>query len=241
MPNATAIADMSAIELLGHYRDKQLSPVEVTQDALARIERFNPRVNAFCYTDPEGALNTAREAEKRWMKGQPCGALDGLPTSIKELTPTRGMPSRKASLTIGAQGPWDVDAPVTTFMREAGAVVLGKTTSPEFGWKGVTDSPLYGITRNPWDTRMTCGGSSGGAAVAAALNLGVLHQGSDAGGSIRIPASFTGTFGFKPTFGYIPQYPASATTLVSHLGPMTRTVEDAVLLLQAIALSLIHI
>ncbi len=235
MPNATAIADMSAIELLGHYRDQQLSPVEVTQDALARIERFNPRVNAFCYTDPEGALNTAREAEKRWMKGQPCGALDGLPTSIKELTPTRGMPSRKASLTIGAQGPWDVDAPVTTFMREAGAVVLGKTTSPEFGWKGVTDSPLYGITRNPWDTRMTCGGSSGGAAVAAALNLGVLHQGSDAGGSIRIPASFTGTFGFKPTFGYIPQYPASATTLVSHLGPMTRTVEDAVLLLQAIA------
>nr|BFD41366.1 amidase [Pseudomonas sp. FFPRI_1] len=235
MTQATAIADMSAVELLAHYRARRLSPVDVTEDALARIERFNPLVNAYCYTDPQGALQAARCAEQRWFKGQPCGALDGLPTSIKELTPTRGMPTRKASLTIAAEGPWEVDAPVTTFMRDAGAVILGKTTSPEFGWKGVTDSPLYGITRNPWDTRMTCGGSSGGAAVAAALNLGVLHQGSDAGGSIRIPSSFTGTFGFKPTFGYIPQWPASATTLVSHLGPMTRSVDDAVLFLHTLA------
>ena len=229
------IAQMSAVELLEHFRTRRLSPVEVTEDALARIERFNPQVNAYCYTDPQGALDTARAAEQRWFKGQPCGALDGLPTSIKELTATRGMPTRKASRVIPAEGPWEVDAPITTFLRDAGAVILGKTTSPEFGWKGVTDSPLYGITRNPWDTRMTSGGSSGGAAVAASLNLGVLHQGSDAGGSIRIPSSFTGTFGFKPTFGYIPQWPASATTLVSHLGPMTRTVDDAVLFLQTVA------
>ncbi|WP_271043448.1 amidase [Pseudomonas sp. VB3] len=235
MTQQTTMAQMSAVELLEHFRTKRLSPVEVTQDALARIERFNPLVNAYCYTDPQGALDTARASEKRWLKGQPNGALDGVPTSIKELTATRGMPSRKASLVIPGDGPWEVDAPITTFLRDAGAVILGKTTSPEFGWKGVTDSPLYGITRNPWDTRMTSGGSSGGAAVAASLNLGVLHQGSDAGGSIRIPSSFTGTFGFKPTFGYIPQWPASATTLVSHLGPMTRTVDDAVLFLQTVA------
>ena len=235
MTQQTTMAQMSAVELLEHFRTKRLSPVEVTQDALARIERFNPLVNAYCYTDPQGALDTARASEKRWLKGQPNGALDGVPTSIKELTATRGMPTRKASLVIPGDGPWEVDAPITTFLRDAGAVILGKTTSPEFGWKGVTDSPLYGITRNPWDTRMTSGGSSGGAAVAASLNLGVLHQGSDAGGSIRIPSSFTGTFGFKPTFGYIPQWPASATTLVSHLGPMTRTVDDAVLFLQTVA------
>lgn len=235
MTQQTTMAQMSAVELLEHFRTKRLSPVEVTQDALARIERFNPLVNAYCYTDPQGALDTARASEKRWLKGQPNGALDGVPTSIKELTATRGMPTRKASLVIPGDEPWEVDAPITTFLRDAGAVILGKTTSPEFGWKGVTDSPLYGITRNPWDTRMTSGGSSGGAAVAASLNLGVLHQGSDAGGSIRIPSSFTGTFGFKPTFGYIPQWPASATTLVSHLGPMTRTVDDAVLFLQTVA------
>lgn len=235
MTQQATIADMSAVQLLGHFRAKRLSPVEVTQDVLARIERFNPQVHAYCYTDPQGALSTARASEQRWFKGEPCGALDGLPTSIKELTATRGMPTRKASRVIAAEGPWDEDAPISTFLREAGAIFLGKTTSPEFGWKGVTDSPLYGITRNPWDTHMTSGGSSGGAAVAASLNLGVLHQGSDAGGSIRIPAGFTGTFGFKPTFGYIPQWPASATTLVSHLGPITRTVDDAVLFLQTVA------
>jgi aspartyl-tRNA(Asn)/glutamyl-tRNA(Gln) amidotransferase subunit A len=119
-------------------------------------------------------------------------------------------------------------------MREAGAVILGKTTSPEFGWKGVTDSPLYGITRNPWDPKLTPGGSSGGAGVAAALNLGFLHQGSDGGGSIRIPASFTGTFGFKPTFGIVPQWPASAMTTLSHLGPITRTAADAILMMNVI-------
>ncbi|VVN65336.1 amidase [Pseudomonas fluorescens] len=231
----SAIAEMSGVELLARYRDKSLSPVEVTEDALGRIERFNPQVNAYCHVDPQGALAAARASEQRWLKGQPCGALDGLPASIKDLTLTRGMPTRKGSRSTSAQGPWEVDAPFTAFMREAGAVLLGKTTTPEFGWKGVTDNPLYGITRNPWDTRMTAGGSSGGAAAAAALNLGVLHQGSDAGGSIRIPCAFTGTFGIKPTFGYVPQWPASAMTILSHLGPMTRTVEDAVLMLQTVA------
>lgn len=231
----TDIAHLSAVQLLAHYRNKSLSPVEVTEDVLLRIERYNPQVNAYCHVDPQGALHAARAAEQRWFNGQPCGALDGVPCSIKDLTLTQGMPTRKGSRTSSAQGPWDLDAPFSAFMRKAGAVLLGKTTTPEFGWKGVTDNPLYGITRNPWDTRMTAGGSSGGAAAAAALNLGVLHQGSDAGGSIRIPCAFTGTFGFKPTFGYVPQWPASAMTILSHLGPMTRTVEDAVLMLQTVA------
>ncbi|MFC6300480.1 amidase [Pseudomonas sp. CCM 7893] len=231
----TQIANLTAVELLAHYRDKTLSPVEVTEDTLLRIERYNPTVNAYCHVDPEGALHAARASEQRWLKGEPCGALDGVPSSIKDLTPTIGMPTRKGSRTTSADGPWEVDAPFSAFMRKAGAVLLGKTTTPEFGWKGVTDNPLYGITRNPWDTRMTAGGSSGGAGAAAALNLGVLHQGSDAGGSIRIPCAFTGTFGLKPTFGYVPQWPASSMTILSHLGPMTRTVEDSVLMLQTIA------
>ena len=235
MSQSTEMGQMSAVELLGCYRDKSLSPVDVTEDALARIERFNPQVNAFCHIDADGALRSARASEQRWLKGEPCGALDGVPASIKDLTLTQGMPTRKGSRTTSAQGPWDVDAPFTAFMREGGAVLLGKTTTPEFGWKGVTDNPLYGITRNPWDTHMTAGGSSGGAAAAASLNLGVLHQGSDAGGSIRIPCAFTGTFGIKPTFGYVPQWPASSMTILSHLGPMTRTVEDAVLMLQTVA------
>ena len=233
--STTDIGQMNAVELLNRFRDKSLSPVEVTEDALLRIERYNPAVNAYCHVDHEGALQAAKASEQRWLKGQPCGALDGVPASIKDLTLTRGMPTRKGSRTTSALGPWEVDAPFTGFMRQAGAVLLGKTTTPEFGWKGVTDNPLYGITRNPWDTRLTAGGSSGGAAAAASLNLGVLHQGSDAGGSIRIPCAFTGTFGIKPTFGYVPQWPASSMTILSHLGPMTRTVEDAVLMLQTVA------
>ena len=233
--STTDIGQMNAVELLSRFRDKSLSPVDVTEDALLRIERYNPAVNAYCHVDHEGAMQAARESEQRWLKGQPCGALDGVPASIKDLTLTRGMPTRKGSRTTSPQGPWEVDAPFTAFMRQAGAVLLGKTTTPEFGWKGVTDNPLYGITRNPWDTRLTAGGSSGGAAAAASLNLGVLHQGSDAGGSIRIPCAFTGTFGIKPTFGYVPQWPASSMTILSHLGPMTRTVEDAVLMLQTVA------
>ena len=235
MSQTTEMGQMCAVELLQNYRDKSLSPVDVIKDALARIERFNPQVNAYCHIDAEGALRSARASEQRWLKGEPRGALDGVPASIKDLTLTQGMPTRKGSRTTSAHGPWDVDAPFTAFMRQAGAVLLGKTTTPEFGWKGVTDNPLYGITRNPWDTRMTAGGSSGGAAAAASLNLGVLHQGSDAGGSIRIPCAFTGTFGIKPTFGYVPQWPASSMTILSHLGPMTRTVEDAVLMLQTVA------
>jgi aspartyl-tRNA(Asn)/glutamyl-tRNA(Gln) amidotransferase subunit A len=231
----TSVADLTAVELLELYRNKDLSPVEATEAALQRIDHYNGAVNAYCHVDHDGALAAAKASEQRWLSGRPMGPLDGVPSSIKDLTLTIGMPTRKGSRTTSAEGPWDVDAPFSARMREAGAVLLGKTTSPEFGWKGVTDNPLYGATRNPWDLTKTSGGSSGGAGVAAALNMGVLHQGSDAGGSIRIPCGFTGTFGIKPTFGQIPQWPASAMTTLSHLGPMTRTVQDSALMLSVVA------
>lgn len=226
--------ELTAVELLHLYRKRELSPVEATKAALDRIHRFNPLVNAYCHVDEDGALTAARAAEERWMRGTPIGPVDGVPSSIKDLTLARGMPTRKGSLTTDPAGPWDVDAPFTRHMRAAGAVLLGKTTTPEFGWKGVTDSPLTGVTRNPWNLDTTPGGSSGGAAVAAALNMGVLHQASDAGGSIRIPCAFTGTAGIKPTFGYVPQWPASAMGTLSHLGPIARTVEDVALMLTVV-------
>lgn len=233
--SSTGLADLSAAEALALFARGELSPLALTRDCLARIERHNPAVNAFCHVDAEGALAAARTSEARWRRGGPMGPLDGVPATIKDLTLTAGMPTRKGSTTTPAGGPWEIDAPFTAHLRAAGAVLLGKTTTPEFGWKGVTDNPLYGITRNPWNPELTAGGSSGGAAAASALNLGLLHQGSDAGGSIRIPCSFTGTFGLKPTFGWVPQWPASAMTTLSHLGPMTRSAGDSALMLSVIA------
>lgn len=232
--STTSLSELTTQEALKLFQRKELSPVELVQDCLERIEEYNPELNAFCHVDHEGALEAARASEARWHNGTAVDALDGIPVTIKDLTLTKGMPTRRGSASSSADGPWDLDAPITARMREAGAIILGKTTSPEFGWKGVTDNPLHGITRNPWDRNLTPGGSSGGAGVAAALNLGLLHQGSDAGGSIRIPASFTGTFGLKPTFGYVPQWPASAMGSLSHLGPMTRTVVDAEIMMQVI-------
>ncbi|MCF3933701.1 amidase [Acuticoccus sp. M5D2P5] len=191
--------------------------------------------NAFSHVDAEGALAAASASEARWQAGRPIGPLDGVPVTIKDLTLTRGLPTYKGSATTPVGPPWDDDAPIAAHLREAGAITIGKTTSPEFGWKGVTDSPRYGIARNPWNKDLTPGGSSGGAGIAAALGLGLLHQGSDAGGSIRIPGAFTGTFGLKPTFGYIPQWPASAMTTLSHLGPMTRSATDAALMMTILA------
>jgi aspartyl-tRNA(Asn)/glutamyl-tRNA(Gln) amidotransferase subunit A len=228
-------ATLPAADLLRLYRSKQLSPVEVVEAALARIERFDGDVNAFCLVDGEGALQAARESEARWQAGKPAGLLDGVPATIKDLVLTKGWPTRRGSKTIDPAGPWEEDAPVVARLREAGAVLLGKTTTPEFGWKGVTDNPLTGITRNPWNTGRTPGGSSGGAAVAAALGMGALHIGTDGGGSIRIPAGFTGIFGHKPSFGRVPAYPPSPFATVAHVGPMTRTVEDAALMLTVLS------
>ena len=232
---AETFETLTAVQALARFGEGSLSPESLVEDCLARIERDNPKVNAFtCVNDVE-ARRLAAESAIRWQAGTPCGPLDGIPITIKDLTLTKGLPTRLGSTTTPPEGPWEVDAPISRHLRNAGAIVIGKTTSPEFGWKGVTDNPLHGITRNPWNTDLTPGGSSGGAGAAAALNLGLLHQGSDAGGSIRIPCSFTGTFGIKPTFGWVPQWPASTMRTLSHLGPMTRTAADSALMLSVMA------
>ena len=229
-------AMLRAAELRQLYHTGQLSRVETARAVLRRIERFDPQVNAFCLVDEERALAAARASEARWHKGEPCGLVDGVPATIKDLVLTRHWPTLRGSLVIDRDQPWDEDAPATARLREHGAVLIGKTTTPEFGWKAVTDCALTGVTRNPWDTGRTPGGSSGGAAVAAALGMGALHVGTDGGGSIRIPAGFTGVFGLKPSFGRVPAYPASPFGTVAHVGPMTRTVGDAALMLNVLAL-----
>ncbi|MCB1719262.1 MAG: amidase, partial [Candidatus Competibacteraceae bacterium] len=231
----TELALMTASELLLQYRRKTISPVDAVRAALARIDQFNSQVNAYCLVDEDGALAAARASEQRWQRGAPSGLLDGVPCSIKDIILTRGWPTLRGSKTVDQSQSWEEDAPVTARLREQGAIFLGKTTTPEFGWKGVTDSPLTGITRNPWNLATTPGGSSGGAAVAAALGMGALHIGTDGGGSIRIPAGFTGIFGHKPSFGRVPAYPLSPFGTVAHVGPMTRSVTDAALMLTVLA------
>ena len=227
------IAFLPATRLLALYRSKELSPVEVASETLARLERYEGAVNAFVLYDPETAMAMARASEMRWQKGAPQGLLDGVPVAIKDTLLTRGWPRLVGSRTIDPNQDWDEDSPITQRLRAHGAVFFGKTTTPEFGWKAVTDSPLSGITRNPWDLARTPGGSSGGSAVAVLAGLCPLAVGTDAGGSIRIPASFCGLVGFKPTFGRVAVYPPSAFGDVAHVGPMARNVDDAALMLDA--------
>lgn len=226
---------LSATELVDHYRAKTVSPVEATRAVLDQIGRYGEAINAFILVDEDSALAAARASEDRWRTGEPKGLLDGVPTSIKDLILTKGWPTLRGSLAINPDQPWDEDAPVVARLREHGAVLVGKTATPEFGHKGVTDSPVSGITRNPWNLDKTPGGSSGGASAAVAAGMGPLAIGTDGGGSIRIPASFAGIFGIKPSFGRVPAYPASPFGSVAHVGPMTRTVADAALMLTVIA------
>ena len=233
---ADDLCALSATELLARYRARALSPVEATRAVLERIEKLNPALNCFILVDKEGALAAARASEARWQKGGPIGLLDGVPTSIKDIILTKGWPTLRGSKTVDPKGPWNDDAPAVSRLREAGAVLVGKTTTPEFGWKGVTDSPLTGITRNPWNPKKTPGGSSGGSAAAVASGMGALTVGTDGGGSIRIPCAFTGLVGLKPSFGRVPAWPLSPFGTVAHLGPMTRTVTDAALMMNVLAL-----
>ena len=238
LPSVSDVTQCTAHELLALYRSGQTSPVEVTQAVLARAHRLNPRINAFCLIDDEAALASARTSEARWQahrqQGTAVGALEGVPTSIKDLILTRGWPTLRGSRTIDAAQPWDVDAPATARLREAGAVLLGKTTTPEFGCKGETNSPATGITRNPWNTHHTSGGSSGGTAAAVAAGLGPLSVGTDGAGSVRIPAAFCGNVGLKPSFGRVPAYPLSPFGTVAHLGPHTMSVRDAALMMNVL-------
>jgi aspartyl-tRNA(Asn)/glutamyl-tRNA(Gln) amidotransferase subunit A len=228
------LADCSATTLLRLYRSGQASPVEATQAVLARIERYNPVLNAFAYQAPEQALDAARASAARWSRGEPSGELDGVPVSIKDLILAKGWPTLRGSRTIDPKQPWEVDAPVSARLREAGAVILGKTTTPEFGCKGETNSPLTGISRNPWNPAKTPGGSSGGTAAAVAAGMGALSVGTDGAGSVRIPAAFCGNFGLKPSFGRVPAHPLSPFGSVAHLGPHTMSVTDAALMMNVL-------
>ncbi|MGH6627419.1 MAG: amidase [Burkholderiaceae bacterium] len=234
MTMRTDLADCTATELLQLYRTRQASPVEATQAVLERIDRLNPQLNAFCHVAHASASQAAIESEARWTAGRPCGPLDGVPVSIKDLILTQGMPTLRGSHTVEADQPWEVDAPATARLREAGAVILGKTTTPEFGCKGETNSPRSGITRNPWNLDKTPGGSSGGAAAAVAAGMGPLAVGTDGAGSVRIPAAFCGNFGLKPSFGRVPAYPLSPFGTVAHLGPHTMSVSDAALMMNVL-------
>jgi aspartyl-tRNA(Asn)/glutamyl-tRNA(Gln) amidotransferase subunit A len=230
---AEDLAFAPAARLIELYRTKQASPVEVAAETLRRLELYESAVNAFVLYDPETALEMARASEARWLRGDPQGLLDGVPVALKDTVLTKGWPRLLGSRTIDPKQAWNEDSPVTARLRSEGAVFFGKTTTPEFGWKGVTDSPLSGITRNPWDVERTPGGSSGGSAVAVVAGICPLAVGTDAGGSIRIPASFCGIVGLKPTFGRVAVYPPSAFGDVAHVGPMARTVDDTALMLDA--------
>ncbi|CCK29825.1 amidase [Streptomyces davaonensis JCM 4913] len=230
----TDLTGLTAVQLLDGYRTGAFSPVEATRAALERAELIQPEVNAFVRITAEQALAQARESAERWRRGEPAGLVDGVPVTVKDILLMRGAPTLKGSRTLSEKGSWQEDAPSVARLRAHGAVFLGKTTTPEFGWKGVTDSPLTGVTRHPLDPTRTAGGSSGGAAAAVALGAGPLALGTDGGGSVRIPAAFCGIFALKPTYGRVPLYPASAFGTLSHVGPMTRDAADAALMLEVI-------
>jgi len=227
----------SAEELSAHYAAKNLSPVEVTTTILTRAADLEPKLNAFRLLDNKAALEQAKASESRWRTGNPLGPLDGVPISIKDIVAVKGHACLSGSFTNDPELLMPEDCPAVARLREGGAVLFGLTQTPEFGWKGITDAPMYGATRNPWNTDHSPGGSSGGAGAAVAAGIGPLGLGTDAGGSIRIPASYCGLFGIKPTFGRVPHSPNESpyATLTSS-GPLARTVQDAAVMLNLMSM-----
>ena len=235
--DATDLCFTSAVELAELIRRRALSPVEITRAVLERIERLNPRLGAYVLVHAERALTEARAAEQAVMAGRPLGPLHGVPVSIKDNLWTAGERTTFGSRLL-AEFVAPEDAPSVAGLRAAGAIFVGRTNLPEFAWRGSTDNPLFGESRNPWDLTRTPGGSTGGGAAAVAAGLGPLALGSDGAGSIRIPASFCGLVGLKPTFGRVPMYPAAGgNELVAHVCPLARTVRDVALMMNAIARS----
>ena len=234
LADADELCRLSAADLTAGYRAKRFSPVEVAEKTMDRAEAVNPRLNAFTFIDRKGALVAAAASEKRWQAGEPLSDVDGVPTTLKDIVWVKDWTVRYGSHTT-TDTPYDSDAPAVDRLRNAGAVFIGQTTTPEFGWKAVTDSRLSGVTCNPWNAEMTAGGSSGGAAAAASTGAGVFHLGTDGGGSIRVPAAFCGIVGIKPTFSRVAAYPGSAFGTVAHIGPMARSVADTAAMLKAMA------
>ena len=230
----TDLCYLSALQLRDLYQKGEVSPVEVTEAILRRMDQLNPSLNAFITTTPELALKGARAAEEAYQADESPPPLAGIPTSIKDLVAMTGFRTTRGSWRY-RDSVSDFDAPIMDRFHAAGAVIIGKTNLPEFGWKGDSTNRIIGSTHNPWQHGRTAGGSSGGGTAALAAGLGPLAQGSDGAGSIRIPTSFCGVYGLKPSWGIIPQYPASAVELFSHLGPMTRTVADSALMLNIMA------
>jgi len=226
---------LPATTLAAMIRRKKVSPVEVVNAMLARIDALNPVLNAYVTVTADQARRDARAAERALgRRGATLGPLHGVPFSVKDLVITRGVRTTFGTPLFRDHVPTE-DAPIVSRMKAAGAIMLGKTNTPTMGWIGATHNLLFGITRNPWNLERTPGGSSGGASAAAAAGLGPLHVGTDGGGSIRIPASCTGVFGFKPSFGRVPIYPGSGAWSLSHVGPLTRTVADAALMMSVTA------
>ncbi len=232
--NSEDLNYLPATQLAELIRTKQLSPVEYMQGLLARIATLEPKVNAFAHLAADQAMDAARAAEARLMSGERLGRLHGVPVTIKDLAITKDMPTQQGSFIYQGHQPAE-DAPMIPRLRDEGAIVLGKTTTSEFGWTGVSHSPLTGITHNPWKFGYNAGASSAGAGAAAAAGYGPLHQGSDGAGSVRMPAHFCGVFGLKPSFGRVPNYPVSTGDMTSHNGPLTRTVGDSALMMEVMA------
>jgi len=231
----TELCFLSAGEMAAAVKKKKLSPVEIVDAILARIEKVNPKVNAYCTVVPEMAREAAKKAETEVMRGEEIGPLHGVPVSIKDLTLTAGIRTTWGSKIYEHFVP-EEDALSVQRLKAAGAIIMGKTNTPEFGAGANTYNAVFGATRNPWKLSYTCGGSSGGSAVALACGLGPLATGSDLGGSLRIPASFCGVVGFRTSAGLVPIYPSAVgwDTLAVE-GPMARTVGDTALMLSVMA------
>ena len=230
-----SLAAMPATEMARAFANKTLSPKEALVAVLDRLDEVEPSINAFVHVDRDGAKKAAAAAETRYQNGTPLGPLDGIPLSVKDMLLTKGMPTRKGSLTTDPDAPQDTDAPAVARARAAGAVLYGKTTTTEFGGSPYSNSPLTGDTHSPWNLKYGCAGSSMGAAAQLAAGVGTLAIGNDASGSIRMPASFGGVYGIKPTFGMVANWPPSSAGILGHTGPMGRNVTDSALLLQIIA------
>jgi aspartyl-tRNA(Asn)/glutamyl-tRNA(Gln) amidotransferase subunit A len=228
------LAFLSLSDLVDRYRTKALSPVDVTRNALDQLDQVNGSINAFSLISRDRALADAQASEQRWLKGEPKGLLDGVPISVKDTLMVKGFPFRRGSRAT-SEVPVAESAPVVDHAFNAGAVMLGITTTPEFGAGPLTISPLTGITRNPWDLGKNSGGSSGGAAASMACGVGYAALATDAGGSIRIPSSFCGVVGFKSTGGRVPTYPPNVAGTLSSPGAITRNVRDAALMADLLA------